>query len=35
MNVIVARLAGNHGTGSVEVEGTQCRETMTLDRMSG
>jgi hypothetical protein len=30
MNVIIARLAGNQGTGSAEVEGTQCRETMTL-----
>jgi hypothetical protein len=35
MNVIVARLAGNQGTGSVEVEGIQCRETMTLHRLSG
>jgi hypothetical protein len=35
MNAIVARLAGNQGTGSVEVEGTRCRETITLNRVSG
>jgi hypothetical protein len=34
MNVIVGRIAGNRGTGSNEVEGTQCRETMTLHRIS-
>jgi hypothetical protein len=34
-NVIVARLSGNQGTGSVEVEGTRCRETITLNRVSG
>jgi len=33
-NVIVAILKGNKGTGSVEVEGTQCRYTIELNRMS-
>jgi hypothetical protein len=34
MNVIVARLKGNQGTGNVEVEGTQCRWVITLNRIS-
>jgi len=32
-NVIVAVLKGDKGTGSVEVEGTQCRETIELNRI--
>jgi hypothetical protein len=35
MNAIRVRLAGNQGTGSVEVEGTQCRQTISLNRVSG
>lgn len=34
-NVIRAKLKGNQGAGNVEVEGTQCRWTITLNRVSG
>jgi hypothetical protein len=34
MNVIRARLKGNQGTGNIEVEGTQCRWMITLNRIS-
>jgi hypothetical protein len=35
MNVVVARLAGNQGAGTVEVEGTRCRLTARFTRVSG
>jgi hypothetical protein len=32
MNAVVARLSGNAGTGSVEVEATRCRSTIKIAR---
>jgi hypothetical protein len=33
MNVVVARLSGNEGTGTVDVEGTRCRSTIRITRV--
>lgn len=35
MNNVTARLAGNQGTGSSEVEGSRCGLTITFTRISG
>jgi hypothetical protein len=34
-NVVVARISGNEGTGTVDVEGTRCKSTIRLTRVKG
>lgn len=34
-NLVSVKLTGNQGTGTSEVEGTQCRETISLKRVGG